>query len=353
VTTVAGVPWRSFRPEPPGSFVRFDLQVDEWIALGGMAATYRVRDLRTDRRAFLKLGHVARDAAVERSFDRERDALTAIRSVHVPRLIEHGRLAGGRPHLLMPWYEAPSLATVLAGSAVTVYEAAQIADQLLAALADVHDAGFAHGDVKPGNVLVRADDDLGVPLWLVDFGVSARHDRPRRNEADPLRESVFGTPQYMAPERFIDGDVDVSSDVYAVGVVLYEMLVGSPPLAGRPTSQVVHAIVNGAGIRVDALARRCPTAVVSVVERALAWRADERFSSARSMRTALRRAAAGSFDRPTARLARNVVRRTTDVAASAIATMPIPLVHGRGGTQRLFALETTVHERSAGRTSRT
>ena len=231
------------------------------------------------------------DATAGRRLAQEIGALRAIGAPHVPVLHAVGRLDDGSVYLVMEHVDAPTLADRLVARAepMPLAEVAALAAAMLDALAAVHARGYVHRDLKPENVLV---DDAG-EVTLVDFGLVARPDA----EADPTAEgTIAGTAEYMSPEQCAGlRTLDARSDLYAFGIVLYEMLSGRPPFWGAP------AVVRQCHLdrRPPRLAEPidAPPQVEQVVLRCLAKEPAERFASAEDLRSALRAAFAASGSR--------------------------------------------------------
>jgi serine/threonine-protein kinase len=203
------------------------------VGRGGMGVVYKARQLRLNRVVALKMLQDAGLADPRRllRFQLEGEITARVRHPNVVETFEVGAL-GGRPYLVLEWVDGGTLGQFLGGRSLPPREAALLAETLARAVHAAHRQGVLHRDLKPANVLRTAD---GV-LKVTDFGVA----KDLRSEAH-LTETglVAGTPQYMAPEQVAGakGEVGPATDVYALGVLLYEMLTGRTPFElGDPLS---------------------------------------------------------------------------------------------------------------------
>jgi serine/threonine-protein kinase len=172
--------------------------------------------------------------------------------------------------------------------ALSLRDALSIADQILGGLAALHDAGIVHGDVKSDNILVEARPDGTLSAKLIDLGlvgVYLQHEEGGANE--PM---ISGTPDYMAPEVIRGQRATPSSDVYAVGVILYEMLTGATPFGGATVTEVVHRHLEDDAIPPSLRAPEAgiPPCLDRIVMRALAKHPSDRHASMVTMAAALR-----------------------------------------------------------------
>lgn len=197
------------------------------LGSGGMGVAYAAEDTRLGRSVALKflLPHVASDPDSRHRFLHEARAASALDHPNVCTLLEIGDSPSG-PFLAMPAYPGETLKSKLERGPLPIDEAVGIARQILSGLGAAHDAGITHRDLKPANVLVTPDGSVRI----LDFGLARIGD---------LRLSVpgvrAGTVAYMSPEQVADDEVDARSDLWAVGVVLFEMLTGRRPSVGATT----------------------------------------------------------------------------------------------------------------------
>jgi serine/threonine-protein kinase len=216
------------------------------LAVGGMGCVYETVDAHTDERVALKTlqPRFAEKPRVVQRFRREADALARSRSPHVVRVSGAGALPDGRPYYVMEYLEGRSLADVLQErrGPLEPVRAVKIAMQLAAALEHAHGVGLVHRDLKPENVfLCEPEGDAEELVKVLDFGLAKALD----GSMDVTKAGeVLGTPGYMAPEQIRGEPMDERTDIYAAGVVIYEMLTGRMPFEGDAVVELMIAHVE-------------------------------------------------------------------------------------------------------------
>ena len=234
----------------------------------------------------------AHDAVASDRLRREAEALGLAWHPNVVEVIDHGHLADGTSYLVMERLHGETLATRLKGRVrLTSAELMPIAMQVCDALVAVHAAGVVHRDLKPSNIYLAIDvDDPGAVerVKLLDFGIARVEWEETRitNMGAPL-----GTPGYMSPEQETGGEVDARSDIFALGAVLYECLVGEPPPPTPSGLWRSGAVQTGSGVAdsgVHKAGKLIPPAWKAVIGRAMAPVPGDRFQDARSFAQALR-----------------------------------------------------------------
>jgi hypothetical protein len=268
-------------------------RLDALIGSGGMGRVYRARDLTLGRPVAVKVlpADLAKDADAVRRFGREARAVASLSHPGIVTVFDAG-VADEVPYIVMEYVEGRTLVEVLRREGpLDPPRAAGIAADVADALDAAHACGVVHRDVKPGNIMLTAGGDVRV----MDFGIALSLDADAT-----VTRSAMGTPTYAAPEQADGGPVDGRTDVYALGVVLYELLTGRPPFEAKSPLAVLamhrDTVPDSPSSRVAAV----PAAVDAVVATALAKRPGERFQSAGAMADALRRAAAEPSDGGTA-----------------------------------------------------
>ncbi|OKK08744.1 serine/threonine protein kinase [Streptomyces sp. CB03234] len=212
-------------------------RVDARIAVGGMATVYRALDTRLDRVLALKVMHpaLATDATFVERFIREAKSVARLSHPNVVGVFDQGA-DGAYVYLAMEYVAGCTLRDALRErGALQPRAALDILEPVLAALGAAHRAGFVHRDMKPENVLIGDDGRVKV----ADFGLVRAV-----GAATSTTGSVLGTVSYLAPEQIEHGTADTRADVYACGVVLYEMLTGAKPHAGDTPAQVLYQHLN-------------------------------------------------------------------------------------------------------------
>ncbi len=225
---VTSEPSQDASAQPEASETSFALngyEIAAVLGVGGFGTVYRAKRLADGRTVAIKTAR-SDQATAASQLAAEIQALDAIDSPHVPELIEHGETEDGQAYFVMQHVHAPMLADTMAerAGAMDTESFYPLAQSLLVALEAVHRAGFVHRDIKPDNFFVDKDR-----IWIFDFGLSL----PRTQKTARAEASWVGTPEYMAPEQCEGkGRVDHMADLYAVGVILYELLCGRPPFLG-------------------------------------------------------------------------------------------------------------------------
>ncbi|MDT0493001.1 Stk1 family PASTA domain-containing Ser/Thr kinase [Streptomyces griseus] len=238
-------------------------RIEARIAVGGMATVYRAVDTRLDRVLALKVMHpaLATDAAFVERFIREAKSVARLAHPNVVAVFDQGA-QGAYVYLAMEYVAGCTLRDVLRErGALQPRAALDILEPVLAALGAAHRAGFVHRDMKPENVLIGDDGRVKV----ADFGLVRAV-----GTATDTTGSLLGTVSYLAPEQIEHGTADTRSDVYACGVVLYEMLTGAKPHTGENAAQVIYQHLNTDVPAPSAAVPGLPVALDSLVASATA-----------------------------------------------------------------------------------
>ncbi len=251
------------------------------IGEGAFSVTYRAVDTALQRDVAIKVlrEQYASHEGFGSRFEREARAAARVSHPNVIPVYDYGR-QDDLPYIVMQYVDGPNLKEYVRDEGpLTVEEALSFARQILDGLAAIHDEGIVHRDVKPQNVLI----DTGLQAKITDFGVAFVAVDPGLTETG----MAVGTAAYMAPEQASGEQVGPGADLYAVGVILYELLTGRLPFPGDNPVQVMYRHVNEVPQPPRMLNRSVPIAVEAVVLKALAKEPENRFPDARSMREAL------------------------------------------------------------------
>ena len=223
---------------PIGQLLDGRYLVESQIARGGMATVYHARDVRLDRTVALKIAHpeLARDQEFVARFISEARSAARLSSPNVVAVFDQGS-TGDLHYIAMEYVPGPTLRELLvARGHLTPREALDIIERVLVGLAAAHDAGIIHRDVKPENVLLGT----GTSVKVADFGLA----RAAAGMSHTRTGMLIGTAAYLAPEQVASNTSDQRSDVYAVGVMLFEMLTGTQPHTGETPLAVAYKHVN-------------------------------------------------------------------------------------------------------------
>ncbi|HEX4979488.1 MAG TPA: protein kinase [Acidimicrobiales bacterium] len=256
------------------------------LGRGGMAEVYSAHDQRLDRAVAVKVLRpaMASHEEIRRRFDAEARAAASLSHPNVVAVFDTGEdeTADGRVSwIVMERLPGATLADRLAEGPLEVDAVTRVAGDVLGALGAAHDAGILHRDIKPGNILLAADGCAKVG----DFGIAKSLEL-----AEDLTSTgqLVGTPAYLAPERIEGRSATVATDLYAVGVVLYEALAGRKPFQGTTPVSVAYAVRHTPVQPLAELRPDAPPALVAAVQRAMARDPGQRFASAGEMAEALR-----------------------------------------------------------------
>ncbi|HEX5881077.1 MAG TPA: serine/threonine-protein kinase, partial [Actinomycetota bacterium] len=272
------------------------------IGVGGMGEVWEADDTVLGRRVALKVlvQELADDPRATRRFVREARATAKLTHPNVTRVYDFGR-DGGLPYLVMELLEGDTLADRLAGGPLPPSEAARIGAAVADALDVAHSRGIVHRDIKPSNVLLTPAGEVKV----MDFGIAAAADETHSTTGSGL----YGTAAYISPERAAGQAATPATDVYSLGAVLYELLIGRPPFLGDSPVLVVRAHLHERPRPVRELAPWVPARLADACEAALAKDPAQRPSSAAALAMRLRAApfrpgapVPGSGEAPTTRL---------------------------------------------------
>jgi serine/threonine-protein kinase len=304
-------------------------RIVERIGRGGMGIVYRAEDEKLERVVALKVlpEDFDDDASRKRRFLREARVAASLAHANVATVHEVGE-ADGRIFIAMELVEGRTLRHVLDGDRLAIPEALRITREIVRGVSLAHERGIAHRDLKPDNVMVRDD---GV-VKVLDFGLAKPVDvTPRDAETMSWTQEgrILGTPGYMSPEQATGRPVDVRTDVFAIGVLLYEMLTGKRPFVGDTSMDILMATSRDEPVPIRKLAPRVSPALATIVERCLAKSKDERFASAVDLLAAL-----DTVDSPEARAASKTVRFVLATSIAALFAF---------GASRMFASPPPVH----------
>jgi predicted Ser/Thr protein kinase len=254
-------------------------QLIELLGRGGMGEVWRAHDTEIDRVVALKmlLPHYAQDPDFEKRFRREARAAARLDDPHVVPIYDVGEIEG-RLYVTMRLITGTDLQTLLDTGPLEPHRTVHIIEQIASALHSAHQAGLVHRDVKPSNILLT-DNDYA---YLIDFGIA----RATGETALTSANTTIGTWAYMAPERFSTGDIQPSSDIYALTCVLYQCLTGHPPYPGDTFEQVADGHMFTPPPHPSEEHPTIPTALDHVITTGLAKQPTDRYPTATDMATA-------------------------------------------------------------------
>jgi serine/threonine-protein kinase len=254
------------------------------LGRGAMGVVYKAEDPMLNRTVAIKTINMVADpqerAEYEKRFYQEAKAAGGLSHPNVVTIYDIGH-AGDVVYMAMEYIEGTELRDVFLRGRPEVAAAIDIAAQVAEGLAYAHARGVVHRDVKPANIMVPRD---GGPAKIMDFGIA----RMRASDVKTQTGMLLGSPKYMAPEQLLGGAVDQRCDIFALGVVLYEALVGAPPFSGSDITQIMYQIVHAAPPPPSAVSARVPPMLDLIVAKALAKDPAARYQDARELAADLR-----------------------------------------------------------------
>ena len=271
-------------------------QLRDLLGEGGMASVHLAYDAVLDRQVAIKTLHteLGREQAFRERFRREAQAVAKLTHTNIVSVFDTGEddLGGATmPYIVMEYVEGQPLGSVLDADirqygAMPADKALKITADVLAALEISHEMGLVHRDIKPGNVMMTK---RGV-VKVMDFGIA----RAMQSGVTSMTQTgmVVGTPQYLSPEQALGRGVDARSDLYSVGIMLFQLVTGRLPFEADSPLAIAYAHVQEEPVAPSSVNRSLPPAVDALIARALKKNPNERFPSAESMRDECLRVAA-------------------------------------------------------------
>lgn len=273
-----------------GTTVDGRFRVDKLIGKGAMADVYQALDLTTQAYVALKFlkRTLANDAEATARFQREGEVQARLRHRNIAALLATGVTNKEEPYLAVELLRGKTLRGVVkAEGKLAPVRAASYAWQALQGLGAVHAAGVLHRDLKPANIMLEPSNGPVDRVVLIDFGFASFEGGAKLT----LQGAVVGSLTYIAPERLQGEPPDQRSDLYGVGVILYELLVGTPPFVGADDFELIDQHLNADVPLVRAADPSLPAALEDVIARALVKDPADRYGSAEEMAEDLEAAA--------------------------------------------------------------
>jgi serine/threonine protein kinase len=265
------------------------------LGKGGMGEVYLAQDTKLSRKVALKVlpGAFAQDHERLHRFEQEARAASALNHPNILTVFEIGEV-DGRHYIATEFIEGETLGQRLAVGALKLGETLDIAEQITSALSAAHGAGIVHRDVKPENVMIRRDGIVKV----LDFGLAKlTQTKPSQSGPDDSTRAlvktrtgvVMGTVAYMSPEQARGLSLDARTDIWSLGVVIYQMLTGNSPFTGATSSDILVSILEHEPRSLKSFSEEIPEELEWIVTKALTKDFDDRYQTTREMLTDLRR----------------------------------------------------------------
>jgi serine/threonine-protein kinase len=266
------------------------------IGVGGMGAVYRAEHtmMRRDLAIKVLLPELSGKEEFARRFEREAESASRLDHPNIITVTDFGRTAEGSLFLAMEFLAGTSLSAAISGGPMPVPRALAIIRQILRALDHAHAAGVVHRDLKPENIMLVERDGNREVVKILDFGIAKVTEPQSGREALTQAGVIFGTPEYLSPEQALGEPVDARADIYATGVILFEMLAGRRPFESEDKVKIISMHLAHAPPRIREVnpAVEVPIPIEQAVLQAMEKSRDNRFSSAVAFLQALEDAVA-------------------------------------------------------------
>ncbi len=275
------------REPAPGEILGQHYVIEQELGRGGFGVVYKARHMTIDRVVAIKVllaTYAKRDPSAKERFKREATIAASLDYPNSLRIFDYGETDEGVFYIVMEFLSGRDLTKALRRDGpMPIPRAIHIIRQVLHALIEAHSRGIVHRDIKPDNVMLVSlayDPDY---VKVMDFGIAKMADAGDQITRAGL---TLGTPRYMPIEQLKGERLSPATDLYAVGLVLYEMLIGAPAFQGDTAVDTALAVMQGGQVRVPAEAN-IPAELVAIIEKSVAQRAEDRYQSAREFLEAL------------------------------------------------------------------
>lgn len=264
-------------------------RIERLISRGGMGAVFEATQLGLDRQVAIKmlLPTLTRDEKVQERFRREARSVASLRHPNIIQIFDYGISEHG-PYIVMELLRGQSLRNILKQGVLPLKNSVELLEQMCSAVSEAHNAGIIHRDLKPDNIIV--EESGGKPIVKVlDFGIAKiREVQAEEIDTNLTGAHVIGSPAYMSPEQSMGVELDGRSDVYSLGIVLFEMLTGSTPFGKAQSHAMLMHQVNTPPPPLSDFRSDVPQSIESVVAKALVKNRDMRFASTTDFSQTLR-----------------------------------------------------------------
>ncbi len=315
-----------------GELLAGKYRVERTIGIGGMGIVVAARHIELDERVAVKflLPHVPPHGEPVARFIREARAASKIKSEHVVRVYDVGRLENGAPYIVMEYLEGCDLHQLVERRGpLSVHDAVTYVMQACEALASAHAMGIVHRDLKPANLFLTTSADGTPKLKVLDFGISKIAQGDEGGAVGlTSTATIMGTPCFMSPEQLRSTrDVDGRADIWSLGAILYALLVGSPPYEGESNADVSAKIIRDDPPPLRTLRADAPEAMEAIIQKCLEKDATKRFADVSALAAALAEVGNEGAKSAAVRIARvaTVVAPTLRSTPTPAIAMPTPI----------------------------
>ncbi|MGO8999914.1 MAG: serine/threonine protein kinase [Polyangiaceae bacterium] len=276
----------------PGDILAGKYRVERLIGRGGMGAVFAAEHMLLNQRVAVKLllGELVSSQEATTRFMNEARAAAQIQGDHVARVLDIGQLPTGTPYMVLEYLDGSDLAGILHQRGVlSVAEVADYALQAIDALTQAHAAGIVHRDLKPANLFLAKRHDGTSIIKVLDFGIS-KNLSPLTGTPQGMTQTraLLGSPEYMSPEQLrTPRGVDARTDIWSLGVILYELLTGKMPFRGEAIGELFMQIMEGTPAPARSVRQDIPAALDAAITRCLSRDPNARFQTVKELAAVL------------------------------------------------------------------
>jgi serine/threonine protein kinase len=306
----------------PGTLLQGRYEIEKELGRGGIGAVFLARDTKLHSRPVVikvLLEGVGQDDWVYKKFRQEVEALTRIEHPNIVGVLDSGEVQAGKPFIVMQYVDGATLRSQIKPEGMSLERVAALVRQVGRALGIAHSKGILHRDLKPENIMLHLPGDGEEQVKIIDFGIARVHD----SQIGPTTATtaMVGTIAYMSPEQLTAKPLGVTSDIYALGIIAYEMVTGRRPFNPDSIFQLYEMQREGVRVNPKDLRPVLPEAAQAVLLKALAFAPEDRYQSAREFCDELADALESSFNIAPPSPAR---MRATREQSAATPTLPPP-----------------------------
>lgn len=273
----------------PGDILQNRYLIKEKVGNGAMGEVYRAEHITLHKEVAIKLMHIhiAEDPLALARFKREASAAAHLDHPHICQVTDFDTTERGDFYIVMEFLNGETLQKRIEREGrIEIGSIFRIMNDLLSALEVAHKSGIVHRDIKPGNIILKKRDDRDDYVKLIDFGIAHSQTRDEMHGTLTQNGRVYGTPQYLSPEQVLGDPVDLRSDLYSCGCILFEMLEGHPPFSAQNYVILLnqHLVLAPPPLTTDVA---CAQELDEVIQKLLQKSPADRYASAKELRDAL------------------------------------------------------------------
>lgn len=273
----------------PGQILEGKFRIERVLGEGGMGVVVAATHLDLDQLCAIKflLPHALEHPQIVERFLREGRAASRVTSLHVARVIDVGRMKDGTPFMIMEYLDGEDLEHALVRRGpLPIGDAVGYILEACEAMAEAHVSGIVHRDLKPANLFLAKQKNRRVIVKVLDFGISKLTDGTTTNLTKT--STAMGTPYYMSPEQLMNAkSVDARSDIWSIGIILYELLSGVRPFEADSMPEIVAKILGNQPLRLNNLRPDIPLELEAVIFKCFASKPEDRYASVAELAEAL------------------------------------------------------------------